>query len=65
MRITYGIQTEESNDIYLKAAEEAAESMIQAGIPGRFIVDFIPLCEYALSRQVQDSSHVIVLNIFQ
>jgi len=53
MRITYGIQIEESDDIYINAAEEAAESMIQAGIPGRFIVDFIPLCEYTMVRRVK------------
>ena len=53
MRITYGIQIEELDDIYIKAAEDAAESMVQAGIPGRFVVGFIPLCKYAMGRRVR------------
>ena len=43
MRMTYGITLKESNDLYIQVAEEAAESIIQAGLPGQFAVDFIPI----------------------
>ena len=47
MRLTYGIEVKESNDVYIGAAEEAAATMIAAGIPGSFVVDFIPICKLA------------------
>ena len=43
MRIVYGIEVKESNDIYITIAERAVNSVIEAAAPGSFIVDHLPL----------------------
>lgn len=44
MDITYGISGEEAK-VYVPTAIAAVESVINAGIPGAFYVDQIPICE--------------------
>ncbi|KAJ2934714.1 hypothetical protein H1R20_g2365, partial [Candolleomyces eurysporus] len=46
MSIAYGIQLQEENDPYVKLAEAATQGAIIAGVPGRFLVDAIPLLKY-------------------
>ena len=46
MRVTYGIEVTEENDIYIEAAERAMETAIETGIPGTFIVDSLPIRTY-------------------
>ena len=43
MRVTYGIEVQERNDIYISAAERAVDTMSVAGLPGAFIVDSLPI----------------------
>ncbi|KAJ7146871.1 cytochrome P450 [Mycena epipterygia] len=46
MSVAYGINVLPINDPYLALAEEALRSGEQANIPGRFLVDWIPILKY-------------------
>ena len=46
MRVTYGIEIKETNDIYIDAAEKAMNTMIETAVPGAFLVDLIPWLKY-------------------
>ncbi|KAF8960727.1 cytochrome P450 [Flammula alnicola] len=46
MSIAYGIRVKDSDDPYISNAEEALYGLAEAGIPGTFLVDFIPLLKY-------------------
>ncbi|KAF8874029.1 cytochrome P450 [Infundibulicybe gibba] len=46
MKITYGIKVKEDNDPYIEVAEQAVGGMAAAGVPGAFLVDFIPILKY-------------------
>ena len=43
MRIVYGIEIKESNDIYISVAERAMKSMIETVTPGSLMLDHLPL----------------------
>ena len=49
MKIAYGITVKESDDPYISIAEEALNGTAQAGIPGAFWVDFLPILKYVPS----------------
>ena len=49
MKIGYGITVQESDDPYISIAEEAVKGIAEAGIPGAFWVDFIPILKYVPS----------------
>ena len=49
MKIGYGIAVQESDDPYISIAEEALSGAAQAGIPGAFWVDFLPILKYVPS----------------
>ena len=44
MDVVYGIQVTGLNDRYITIAEEAVKMVGTAVLPGRFLVDLIPLC---------------------
>ncbi|EIM83841.1 cytochrome P450 [Stereum hirsutum FP-91666 SS1] len=44
--LAYGIEVHSSNDPLIVTAERAMEGIIVATLPGRFLVDFIPLLRY-------------------
>ncbi|KAJ7719640.1 cytochrome P450 [Mycena metata] len=44
--VAYGIDVLPVNDPYVALAEEAAESVASAAVPGRFLVDSIPILKY-------------------
>ncbi|KAG6908985.1 hypothetical protein DXG01_002474 [Tephrocybe rancida] len=46
VKITYGIPISERNDAYITNAEEATDSLAQAGVPGAFFVDLLPILRY-------------------
>ncbi|KAJ7250572.1 cytochrome P450 [Mycena rebaudengoi] len=46
MSITYGIDTLPSNDPYMETAEAAIDAITQATVPGRYLVDMIPILKY-------------------
>ncbi|KAJ7251444.1 cytochrome P450 [Mycena rebaudengoi] len=46
MSIAYGIDTLPSNDPYVETAEAALDAITQAAIPGRYLVDMIPILKY-------------------
>ena len=50
MKITYGIDVQESDDPYISTAEEAADGFNEAGVPGAFLVDTFPILKYVPSR---------------
>ncbi|KAF9466030.1 cytochrome P450 [Collybia nuda] len=49
MDICYGIKVSETNDPYISIAEEALDGITQAGIPGQFLVDLLPILKYVPS----------------
>jgi hypothetical protein len=44
--VAYGIDIREGGEQYAVKAEEAMESLTEAGIPGGFLVDLLPFCDY-------------------
>jgi len=46
MNIAYGITVQESDDPYISIAEEALNGLAEAGIPGTFWVDLVPILKY-------------------
>ncbi|KAJ7242999.1 cytochrome P450, partial [Mycena rebaudengoi] len=46
MSIAYGIDTLPSNDPYMETAEAAIDAITQAVVPGRYLVDMIPILKY-------------------
>ncbi|KAJ7251337.1 cytochrome P450 [Mycena rebaudengoi] len=46
MSIAYGIDTLPSNDPYMETAEAAIDALTQAAVPGRYLVDVIPILKY-------------------
>ena len=46
MKVLYGITVQESNDPYVSNAEEALVGIAEAGLPGRFLVDMIPIMKH-------------------
>ncbi|KAF4621608.1 hypothetical protein D9613_012620 [Agrocybe pediades] len=49
MSVAYGISVKESQDPYISRAEESLEGLAIAGVPGTFLVDFIPALMYVPS----------------
>ena len=49
MKISYGIAVQESDDPYISIAEEVLTGSAEAGIPGSFWVDFLPILKYVPS----------------
>ena len=49
MKISYGIDVQESNDPYVLVAEEASKGVSEAGVPGAFWVDVFPVLKYVPS----------------
>ena len=49
MKITYGIDVQESDDPYILRAEESLRGLHEAAIPGAFWVDFLPILKYVPS----------------
>ena len=50
MKISYGIDVQESGDPYISFAEDALDGINQAAIPGAFWVDLFPILKYVPSR---------------
>ncbi|KAJ2919996.1 hypothetical protein MD484_g420, partial [Candolleomyces efflorescens] len=46
LSIAYGIQIQPENDPYVKYADDASRPAAEAAVPGRFLVDAIPLLKY-------------------
>jgi hypothetical protein len=49
MEICYGIAVLEHNDPYISIAKEAIEGIAEAGVPGAFLVDLLPVLKYVPS----------------
>ncbi|KAJ7251396.1 cytochrome P450 [Mycena rebaudengoi] len=46
MSIAYGIDSLPSNDPYMKNAEAVAAALLEASVPGRYLVDSLPILKY-------------------
>jgi hypothetical protein len=46
LSVAYGIQIQKENDPYIKISEDANQGAIIAAVPGRFLVDTIPVLKY-------------------
>jgi hypothetical protein len=49
MKIGHGIAIQESNDPYISVAEVVMNGVAEAGIPGAFLVDLLPILKYVPS----------------
>ena len=49
MSVSYGLPVLESNDPHIALAEETVRSAAEAGIPGTFLVDLLPVLKYVPS----------------
>ena len=49
MKIGYGIVVQESDDPYISIADEVLKGTAEAGIPGAFWVDLLPVLKYVPS----------------
>jgi hypothetical protein len=49
MQICYGIAVLEHNDPYISIAKEAIAGVAEAGVPGAFLVDLLPVLKYVPS----------------
>jgi hypothetical protein len=49
MRVSYGLPVLEFDDPYIALAEETVRGAAEAGIPGTFLVDLLPLLKYVPS----------------
>ncbi|KAF8994703.1 cytochrome P450 [Cyathus striatus] len=46
LSITYGINVQPSNDPYIKLAEAGVQPLLEATVPGAFLVDTFPMLKY-------------------
>jgi hypothetical protein len=46
MKIGYGIAVQDSDDPYISMAEEVLNGLAEAGVPGAFWVDMLPILKY-------------------
>ncbi|KAJ7252511.1 cytochrome P450 [Mycena rebaudengoi] len=46
MSITYGIDSLPSNDPYMQNAEAVIKALVEASVPGRYLVDSLPILKY-------------------
>ncbi|KAJ2930258.1 hypothetical protein H1R20_g6806, partial [Candolleomyces eurysporus] len=46
LSVAYGIQIQQQNDPYVQLAEAANEGAIMAAVPGKFLVEAIPILKY-------------------
>ncbi|KAF9562064.1 cytochrome P450 [Agrocybe pediades] len=49
MDVTYGIKVKDFDDPYIIRAERSLEGLAAAGVPGSFLVDFVPALKYVPS----------------
>ena len=49
MKISYGIDVQESNDPHIFLTEESLNGITEASLPGAFWVDFFPILKYVPS----------------
>ena len=49
MKIGYGISVQESDDPYISIAEVVLSGGPEAGVPGAFLVDFLPFLKHVPS----------------
>jgi hypothetical protein len=49
MKISYGIDVQESNDPYVSLAEDSLRGVNQSAVPGAFWVDLFPILKYVPS----------------
>ena len=59
MKMAYGYDIRDENDFFIGVAEEAAQISGYALAPGRWMVDYFPLCEYFHSMSVASSFLIV------
>jgi len=57
MSITYGIDVKSADDRFLNASLEASHTIVAALVPGKFLVDVIPICG-CLCAQIATYKHL-------
>ena len=55
MRVVYGIDIKTYDDKFIRAAEEASETVASTTIPGKFLVDVIPARKYIILPSTLES----------
>ncbi len=47
---TYGLEVQEDDDPLVSLINSAMESVEEAGIQGRFLIDTLPICQFQYSN---------------
>ena len=46
MSVTYGLDIKSADDPFLSAMMEANQALFTVSVPGKFLVDVLPICEH-------------------
>ena len=46
MSLAYGVQVQENDDPYIANAEQAVHTVFSASLPGKYLVDTLPILKY-------------------
>jgi hypothetical protein len=46
LKMIYGLDIKDPQHEYMTVTDNVIEALSESGLPGRFFVDFIPICEY-------------------
>lgn len=64
VRMAYGYKIKEEDDPIVKLAEATTENFALSTAPGGFMVDVLPICEYALNQASSECYTYIAAAIF-
>lgn len=57
MKLVYGIEISERDDVYIDVAEQAVDGMAKAAVPGAFLVEILPIREFLSFSRGKGSTH--------
>jgi cytochrome P450 len=57
IKIVYGIDVKDSGSEFISMPEKVIGDVNEGSIPGRFLVDFLPICKRYISRYARIPTH--------
>jgi hypothetical protein len=59
VKLVYGIDVKDTESEHITLAEKVVSYVHECTIPGRFLVEFFPICEYSLKLRLLDVAHFV------
>jgi cytochrome P450 len=59
VKVVYGIDVTDTDSEYITLPERVVDYMNEAVSPGRFLVEFFPICEYPLRSSLTDLAYEV------